>query len=154
MVNGTPVHSVAVAGVLIDEQGRALLVRRRDNGRWEPPGGVLQPGESIWDGLRREVLEETGLQVEPDRLTGVYKNMSRGVVALAFRCTVTGGQLTVNEEATEFRWAHPAEIPSLTNEMFTARLLDGYRADPAPVIRHHDGTRLLTSLDPPEASGV
>jgi 8-oxo-dGTP pyrophosphatase MutT (NUDIX family) len=63
-----------------------------------------------------EVREETGLDVEPGRLIGIYKNMSRGIVALAFRCTVTGGHLTPNEEATEFRWASPDEIRSLASE--------------------------------------
>jgi 8-oxo-dGTP pyrophosphatase MutT (NUDIX family) len=58
-------HSVSVAGVIVDEQNRAVLIRRRDNLQWEPPGGVLEVDESIHDGLRREVLEETGLVVEP-----------------------------------------------------------------------------------------
>jgi 8-oxo-dGTP pyrophosphatase MutT (NUDIX family) len=57
-------HSVSVAGVIVDDSGRALLSRRRDNQSWEPPGGVLELAESIEDGLRREVREETGLEVE------------------------------------------------------------------------------------------
>src|SRR6201999_4270975 len=84
-----PRHSVSVSGVIIDEQGRALLIQRRDNHHWEPPGGVLELAESIEDGLRREVREETGLDVEPGALSGVYKNMSRGIIALVFRCKVT-----------------------------------------------------------------
>jgi 8-oxo-dGTP diphosphatase len=79
-------HSVSVSGVITDDHGRALLIQRRDNHRWEPPGGVLELAESIEDGLRREVREETGLDVEPGTLSGVYKNMSRGIVALVFRC--------------------------------------------------------------------
>jgi 8-oxo-dGTP diphosphatase len=74
-------HSVSVAGVVIDDHGRALLIQRLDNHRWEPPGGVLELDESIDDGLRREVREETGLDVEPEAVTGVYKNMTRGIVA-------------------------------------------------------------------------
>jgi 8-oxo-dGTP diphosphatase len=69
-----PRHSVSVAGIITDDHGRALLVQRRDNHRWEPPGGVLELGETIDDGLRREVREETGLEIEPITLTGVYKN--------------------------------------------------------------------------------
>jgi 8-oxo-dGTP diphosphatase len=79
-------HSVSVAGVMIDENGRTLVIQRRDNGHWEPPGGVLEREESIIEGLLREVREETGLIVEPLVLTGVYKNMRLGVVALVFRC--------------------------------------------------------------------
>lgn len=58
-------HSVSVAGVVVNDRGEVLLIQRRDNGHWEPPGGVLEFGESIRDGLRREVREETGLDVQP-----------------------------------------------------------------------------------------
>jgi 8-oxo-dGTP diphosphatase len=86
-----PRHSVSISGVITDDHGRALLVQRRDNQHWEPPGGVLELGESIPDGLRREIREETGLDIEPGPLTGIYKNMPRGIVALVFRCKITGG---------------------------------------------------------------
>jgi ADP-ribose pyrophosphatase YjhB (NUDIX family) len=82
-------HSVSVAGVVIDEDGRTLVIQRRDNAHGEPPGGVLERDEMITDGLLREIKEETGLIVEPITLTGVYKNMSKGIVALVFRCRQT-----------------------------------------------------------------
>ena len=93
-MTGEAAHSVSVAGVVIDENGRTLVIQRRDNGHWEPPGGVLERDESIIEGLLREVREETGLIVEPLALTGVYKNMRLGVVALVFRCRPAGGTLT------------------------------------------------------------
>lgn len=79
-------HSVSVAGVVVDDHGRALLIQRRDNGHWEAPGGVLERDEDIITGLRREVRKETGLEVTPTTLAGVYKNMPRGIIALVFRC--------------------------------------------------------------------
>src|SRR6059036_1188440 len=85
------IHSVSVAGIVVDEGGRVLVTQRRDNGHWEAPGGVLELDESIEDGTVREVAEETGLTVALDRLTGVYKNMARGIVALVFRAHVVGG---------------------------------------------------------------
>ncbi len=87
-------HSVSVAGVILDDHGRALLIQRRDNGQWEAPGGILELHEDIESGLIREVREETGLEVEPIALTGVYKNMARGIIALVFYCRAVGGQLT------------------------------------------------------------
>ena len=143
MSSQPPRHSVSVSAVITDDHGHALLIQRRDNHHWEPPGGVLEPAESIEDGLRREVREETGLDIEPDTLSGVYKNMNRGIVALVFRCKVTGGQLTTNDEATAFRWADEETIRQLTSEAYAVRLLDGLRAGTSPAIRSHDGTSLL-----------
>lgn len=138
-------HSVSVAGVVVDGAGRALLVRRRDNGHWEPPGGVLELAESIPEGLRREVREETGLEVEPERLTGVYKHMTRGIVAMVFRCRVTAGHLAVGPESAAFRWVEPAEARALADEAFAIRVLDALNEPPcaAPAVREHDGVNLL-----------
>src|SRR3954451_2756179 len=101
----SPQHSVSVAAVIVNEHGQVLMTQRRDNGHWEPPGGVLELNESIVDGLRREVREETGLEIEADQLTGVYKNMPRGIVALVFRAHVVGGSPTdATDEAARVSW--------------------------------------------------
>jgi 8-oxo-dGTP diphosphatase len=143
IIMDTPKHSVSVAAVITDDQGRALLIQRRDNGRWEPPGGVLELDETIEDGLRREVREETGLDIEPGPLTGVYKNMVREVVALVFRCKVIGGQLNTNDEAAAFRWAFEHEIPQLAADAYAVRVLDGLRDRAVTAVRNHDGINVL-----------
>jgi ADP-ribose pyrophosphatase YjhB (NUDIX family) len=135
-------HSVSVAGVITDDHGRALLIQRRDNHRWEPPGGVLELAEGIHDGLRREVREETGLDVEPITLTGVYKNLTRGIVALVFRCKLTGGHLTTNNEVSAFQWASQADVSSLMTEAYAVRVLDALRTDPTATVRNHDGVHV------------
>jgi 8-oxo-dGTP diphosphatase len=145
MSDELPRHSVAVVGIVIDDQGRALLVRRRDNGRWEPPGGVLELDETFEQGVRREVKEETGLDVEPIKLTSINKNMVRGTVALTFRCRLLGGQLTINNEADAFRWTPPDERLSDTTEVFAYRVLDALRDDVTPTIREHDGVNLISA---------
>src|SRR5262249_43511397 len=92
-------HSVSFAAVVTNDDGRVLVVQRRDTGKWEIPGGILERDESVYAGLRREISEETGLNVEPDRLTGVYKNLRLGVVALVFRAHVIGGTTGPTEES-------------------------------------------------------
>lgn len=64
----------AFSAAILDDQGRFVVIRRADNGHWEPPGGVLELEESTEGGLVQEIAEETGLQVRPVALTGVYKN--------------------------------------------------------------------------------
>ena len=137
-----PTHSVSVAAAIIDDQGRALAVQRRDNGKWEPPGGVLELGETIPEGLAREVYEETGLTIEPESVSGVYKNMKHGIVAIVFRCHVTGGELRPSNETTAFAWLTPDEIPQRMTEAFAVRILDAY-APAGPQVRSHDGINLL-----------
>ena len=58
-----PRHSVSVAAVVVDDTDRVLVIRRRDNGAWQLPGGVLELNETPEDGMRREVSEETGVMV-------------------------------------------------------------------------------------------
>ena len=130
-------------GFVPDDHGRVLLTRRRDNQHWEPPGGVLELGETIHDGLRREVREETGLDVEPVALTGVYKNMTRGIIALVFRCKITGGELRASDETTAFRWATETDIAELADQAYAVRILDALHDERPPAIRQHDGTHLL-----------
>ena len=124
MSSALPRHSVAVVGIAVDDAGRVLAIRRRDNGHWQPPGGVLELGETIEDGVRREVLEETGVEVEPVQLTGVYKNMLLGVVALVFRCRLVAGTPGPTAEAplSECLRPHPGPVrPSPTLPLVAAR---------------------------------
>jgi 8-oxo-dGTP diphosphatase len=142
-------HSVSVAAIILDDGGRVLVTQRRDNAKWEPPGGVLELGESILDGVRREVHEETGFRVEPDRLTGVYKNMPRGIVALVFRAHITGGTPTdTTKETVRLAWLPPAEAADRCDEAYAIRILDAL-SDNATAIRTHDGFHLLDVPAPP-----
>ncbi|WP_316526161.1 NUDIX hydrolase [Kitasatospora brasiliensis] len=136
-------HSVSVAGVVVRTDGRVLAIRRADNGTWEPPGGVLELMESIESGVCREVYEETGIKAGVERLTGVYKNVNRGVVALIFRCRPEGGSEQLSDETAEVAWLTPTEVADRMAEVYAVRVLDALRDDPAPAIRTHDGRHLL-----------
>ncbi|MET7536466.1 NUDIX domain-containing protein [Streptomyces sp. NPDC005507] len=133
---------MSVAGVVVREDGRVLVIRRADNGRWEPPGGVLELSEGIEDGVRREVYEETGIKVHVERLTGVYKNMTLGVVALVFRCSPAGGYERLSDESTAVAWLAPDEVMTRMSEAFSVRIADALTDGMAPHIRTHDGRNL------------
>lgn len=138
-----PSYSVSVVGVVVGSDGRVLVIKRRDNGDWQPPGGILEMGETIQHGVRREVWEETGLDVEPEVLTGVYKNMSRGIVSLVFRCRMLDGTPRTTDEAQAVQWVTENEVKSLVTEAFAVRILDSINYAGAPAVRDHDGVNLL-----------
>ena len=143
-MNADRPHSVSVAGVIVDELGRALLVQRRDNGHWEPPGGVLESSETIPDALQREVLEETGIKIAlPAVLTGVYKNMTGLIVSLVFRCEAIDGDLTTGDETRALRWVTRDEVIDLADEAYAIRVLDALDAASPPAVRAHDGVQLI-----------
>ena len=108
-----PTHFVSAAGVVYREDGKVLLIRSARRG-WEFPGGVVEPGEGILDGLKREILEESGVTAEPVCLTSVYQNLARKkgygplegmtlptTVNMFFRCRWVSGEGTVTEESLE-----------------------------------------------------
>ncbi|GAA3065743.1 NUDIX domain-containing protein [Streptomyces olivoverticillatus] len=137
-----PLHSVSVAGAVVRDDGRVLAIRRADNGHWELPGGVLELEEAPEEGTRREVLEETGVEVVVDRLTGVYKNMARGIVALVFRCRPVGGSERTSVESAAVAWLTPEEVTAMMAEAYAVRLTDALSHD-GPRVRIHDGQRLV-----------
>jgi 8-oxo-dGTP diphosphatase len=101
-------------------------------------------GETFAEGLFREVHEETGLIVEPERLTGVYKHMNAGIVALVFRCRIVDGHESPTTEADEVAWLTADEVRAHMTEAFAVRLLDVLEEEDAKVhVRSHDGRRLL-----------
>ncbi|MFE1957539.1 NUDIX hydrolase [Streptomyces sp. NPDC059479] len=135
---------MSVAGVIVDQQGRALLIKRRDNGHWEPPGGVVEAGETLPDALQREVLEETGIKIAlPASLTGVYKNMTGLIVSLVFRCEAADGTPSTGEETCALRWVTREEVTELADEAYAIRVLDALDAASPPAVRAHDGVKLI-----------
>ncbi|WP_433474938.1 NUDIX domain-containing protein [Spirillospora sp. CA-142024] len=137
-----PRHAVSVSGIVVRDDGRILAIKRADDGRWVPPGGVLELDEAPFEGVVREVFEETGVKVEPERLTGVYKNMDQGVVSLAILCRPVSGEPHPSDEATSVAWLLPAGATEAMPEARAVRVTDALRAD-GPFVRIHNGTSLL-----------
>ena len=137
-----PRHSVSVTGIVVRDDGRVLAIQRRDDGRWVPPGGVLELDESPAEGVVREVLEETGVKVKAEKLTGVYKNMRLGVLTLAFRCSVIDEQAHATDEARQVAWLTVDDADRIMPQARAVRVTDAI-SDGSPAVRIHDGTNLL-----------
>jgi ADP-ribose pyrophosphatase YjhB (NUDIX family) len=136
-------YSVSVAAAVLGEDGRLLAIKRRDNGHWEPPGGVLEAGEPAAEGMAREVREETGLNVEPVRLSGVYQNLSRDILSLVFLARRSSGQLRTSDESVQVEWLTEEDVRHRMTEAYAVRLLDAVRTDEGVPVRTHDGRRLI-----------
>lgn len=103
-----------------DDGGRLLLVRRGRppfEGRWALPGGFVEIGETTEEACIRETREETGLEVEIERLAGVYSRPDRDprghTVSAVYRCRAVGGDLRGGDDAAEARWFAPHELATL-----------------------------------------
>ena len=141
----TPRHSVSVAAAIFDDSGEnVLLIKRRDNGNWEPPGGVLELEEAIEDGLRREVREETGAEIEVGPLTGVYKNMTHGIVAMVFRCRPTTPPAISTHEAVQIAWHARIRMDDLMTPAYAIRIADAFSISEWTPVRSHDGVTVRT----------
>ncbi|MFC5665748.1 NUDIX domain-containing protein [Kitasatospora misakiensis] len=112
----------AAAAVVLDDDGRVLLVQRADDGNWAPPGGILDPGEQPADGAVREVLEETGIVTVPERLVTLtvspditYPNGDvTQYLEVVFRCRPVGGEIRVDEDETlAVGWYALDELPPM-----------------------------------------
>ncbi len=143
---GAEIRTGCAAVIWDDKKTKILLTRRTDNGLWCLPGGALDSGESIAEACVREVLEETGLHVRVERLIGVYSSPNRVIqyadgncfqmVGLLFSVEVTGGQLTLNNEVSEFGYFDPAAIDTIPlMEHHRERIVDALSNQALPFIR-------------------
>ena len=118
-----PTHIIAAAGVVLNENGEILLVKTPRHG-WVFPGGIVEVGENLIDGVKREVLEETGVEIEVGELFCVSSNTGKypgyhGVkevptkLMLDFICRAKGGTPRPSEENTESAWFSPERVMDL-----------------------------------------
>lgn len=113
--------TLCAGGVLLDDGGRVLLVRRGHEpyaGRWSLPSGRAEPGEDVRDAAAREVLEETGLAVEVTALLGVVRRQDpAGTVHYEihdFACRVISGTLRAGDDAAEVGWFSEQQMAQMS----------------------------------------
>ena len=112
MSDRTPRHIVAASAVVRNDLGEILMVRTVNRG-WEVPGGQIEEGETLIDGLKREIFEESGVRAEIGRLAVVRSNLSRSIVIFGFEARYLEGELRPSDETPEVRWAMPNEALSM-----------------------------------------
>jgi ADP-ribose pyrophosphatase YjhB (NUDIX family) len=109
-----------ISALVEDEAGRVLLARRAVEpylGLWDPPGGFLEEGEHPEDGLRRELLEETGVQCEPVRFVGAWMDVygdapeAAATLNLYWSARVVAGEPVAADDVAELRWFAPDQLP-------------------------------------------
>ncbi len=121
---------IGVGAVIEDEAGRILLVKHRPErggfwqGKWICPGGELELGETIEDGIRREVKEETQLEIDLvkpltpfDRIVQSNGSTSLHVIYVDYQARVTGGELKVGSDIGEAIWMEKERISEIWEEL-------------------------------------
>ena len=143
-----PRHIVAASALVRNDKGQILLVRTHSRG-WDMPGGQIETGESLIEGLKREVLEESGVQVEIGRLAAVRSNLTSSIVIFCFEARYLVGELRPSDETPEVRWAtpaialamftHPAVLQSASDVMAGASevIYRAYHMNPYRLVESH-----------------
>lgn len=125
-----PSLPVVGVGAVILREGRVLIVRRANQplqGEWSIPGGALDLGEKLRDGVAREVREETGLEVEVGPVLDVFDSIFPDAegrtqyhyVLVDYLCHPQPGEAVAATDASEVRWAKPEELAALGMKQVT-----------------------------------
>lgn len=131
---------IGVFATITDGEGRVLLVHRTDCDWWCQPGGGLERGETPWEGVAREVREETGFDVAVERLAGVYSWAPRkDEIIFGFVCRVTGGALATSDESDAVRFFAPDALPANTFPEHVHRIRDALRDEPRTLLKTAEG---------------
>lgn len=117
-------HITSAAGFVQRDDGMVLLILSPRRG-WEFPGGIIESGEPIDEALRREIREESGVEVEVTGFVGVCKNVERNIVNMDFRCRYVSGELTTSDESPQVGWfTREQAVEMITDELIKKRFLN------------------------------
>ncbi|HEX5234888.1 MAG TPA: NUDIX hydrolase [Silvibacterium sp.] len=124
MTREYPERPIVGVGAVIFDRDRVLLVQRGHapmQGEWSLPGGALELGETLEEGVKREVQEETGLIVEPMGMVAVFDRIARDdagrvqfhYVLVDYLCRISGGSAACASDAVDLRWSTREELDSI-----------------------------------------
>lgn len=133
----------AVSAFVLDASGRLLMIRRTDNDRYAIPGGQQEVGETLAQAVSREVLEETGVDVEVVGLVGLYSNPHHVIAyddgevrqefSICFRARYISGELRTSSESKEVHWVAQEQLHTLDiHPSIQLRIAHGFEALPTP----------------------
>ena len=135
--------TVGVFGIIFDEQNRILLCHRTDYDLWNLPGGGLEEREPPWEGIKREVKEETGFDVEVIKILGVYSKRDEDNLAFSFLCKIIGGQAVLNNEADQIKYFDIDELPKNTIPKQVERIKDALQNSDRTILKVQVGRNSL-----------
>jgi ADP-ribose pyrophosphatase YjhB (NUDIX family) len=138
--------TIGIFGILFDKQERVLLCHRTDHDLWNLPGGSLESSESPWDGLKREIKEETGLEVEISKLVGVYSKPDKNEIVLSFICKPMSGEIALNEEADRIEYFGTTELPSNLSPKQAERIKDAFASSDKVIFKVQTGKSSIDLL--------
>ncbi|WP_377888900.1 NUDIX hydrolase [Alkalihalobacillus sp. R86527] len=118
-----PKHSLSAGAVVLNDEGKILLIKGPRRG-WEFPGGIIENGETIQQGIIREVKEETGIDIELKKFCGIYQNLDASVCATCWLGKAIGGEITTSSESLEVGFYTLEEVSKMvTWPNFLERIL-------------------------------
>lgn len=134
MQRGYPDRPILGVGGIIISRGKVLLIKRGKEpsyGKWSVPGGMVKLGETLHEAVRREVLEETGLEIEPLDFVEIFERVIRDkdnriqyhYVLVDFLCRHISGEARAASDALETRWVLPEEISEYVMTTGTADVI-------------------------------
>ncbi|MBI2444642.1 MAG: NUDIX domain-containing protein [Candidatus Magasanikbacteria bacterium] len=121
---------IAQKAIIRNPEGKWLILLRAANETaypdlWDLPGGKLESGEEQLKNVQREVKEETGLQIKPEKIIGIYRDTLRNtpVEFVVYAVQAVTDQVTIGQEHSAYRWATITEISELPAMPYMRQLM-------------------------------
>ena len=131
--------TIGVFAIIKNEDNEVLLLLRHDYNLWNLPGGALEKDEAPWEGVVREVKEETGLDVEVTKLQGIYNKHGKDEIVFSFECKIIGGEITLTDEAKEIKYFAVEKIPANTSPKQVERIKDSMNKNNETIMKNQTG---------------